>query len=452
MSHPVFDITGKTESTKQVARLWLYLGLFSLVAAGLFSLLLVLSRTPFIQSIIPGINFFHIALVVHVDLSVLIWFLSFTASLWSLSTDHTPPLTQRTALGLGMVGTCLIILSPFLGADQPIINNYVPVLNHPLFLAGLVLFSLGIVLVATHQCCEGFRRGWTRTFSTPTLFAPWLSSLVVLLAMTAVGHAWLMTETSLSDTFYYEVLFWGGGHILQFSHTLLMLTVWVWLIWGSYGKVRANNTTLAICMLITVAPLFALPWVYSVGPLDSGESRYAFTQLMKWGGLASLPLGVLLVISLITKNRTASTEKPLINALIASLVLFLAGGVIGFLIEGVNVVIPAHYHGSIVGVTLSFMGMAYFLFPRLGLNSVNVKWATRQPFIYGGGQLMHILGLAWSGGYGVQRKTAGAAQGLERLPEILGMGMMGLGGLISIIGGIIFLLLAYGAIRKKSSP
>ena len=52
---------------------------------------------------------------------------------------------------------------------------------------------------------------------------------------------------------------------------------------------------------------------------------------------------------------------------------------------------------------------------------------------------MHILGLAWSGGYGVKRKTAGAAQELDRLPEVLGMGMMGLGGLISIIGGGLFL-------------
>ena len=63
-----------------------------------------------------------------------------------------------------------------------------------------------------------------------------------------------------------------------------------------------------------------------------------------------------------------------------------------------------------------------------------------QPYIYAAGQLMHILGLAWSGGYGVQRKTAGAAQGLDNLPEIIGMGMMGLGGLISIIGGILFLI------------
>ncbi len=50
-----------------------------------------------------------------------------------------------------------------------------------------------------------------------------------------------------------------------------------------------------------------------------------------------------------------------------------------------------------------------------------------------------MLGLVWSGGYGVQRKVAGAAQGLDGLQEVAAMGLMGLGGLIAIIGGVLFL-------------
>ncbi|PKL95499.1 MAG: hypothetical protein CVV18_05265, partial [Gammaproteobacteria bacterium HGW-Gammaproteobacteria-8] len=65
------------------------------------------------------------------------------------------------------------------------------------------------------------------------------------------------------------------------------------------------------------------------------------------------------------------------------------------------------------------------------------------------GQLLHIAGLAWSGGHGVQRKTAGAAQGLNELAQILGMSVMGLGGLIAIIGGVIFLCAFGGALRRK---
>jgi hypothetical protein len=42
--------------------------------------------------------------------------------------------------------------------------------------------------------------------------------------------------------------------------------------------------------------------------------------------------------------------------------------------------------------------------------------------------LMHIVGLVWSGGYGVQRKVAGAEQVLRSPGEVAGMGLMGLGG------------------------
>jgi hypothetical protein len=72
--------------------------------------------------------------------------------------------------------------------------------------------------------------------------------------------------------------------------------------------------------------------------------------------------------------------------------------------------------------------------------------------LYGGGQLLHIIGLAWTGGYGVQRKTAGLAQGVDRAGEIAGMGLMGLGGLISVIGGLLFLVVCYRSLRGRSRP
>jgi cytochrome c oxidase subunit I len=44
----------------------------------------------------------------------------------------------------------------------------------------------------------------------------------------------------------------------------------------------------------------------------------------------------------------------------------------------------------------------------------------------------------WSGVYGVQRKVADGAVVARALEQTLGMGMMGLGGLIAIIGGMLF--------------
>ena len=60
---------------------------------------------------------------------------------------------------------------------------------------------------------------------------------------------------------------------------------------------------------------------------------------------------------------------------------------------------------------------------------------------------MHIAGLVWSGGYGVQRKVGGAEQVLRTGGEIAGMGLMGLGGLIAIIGGLLFVVVVIRAVR-----
>jgi heme/copper-type cytochrome/quinol oxidase subunit 1 len=142
-------------------------------------------------------------------------------------------------------------------------------------------------------------------------------------------------------------------------------------------------------------------------------------------------------------------QAPLRAALISSVLLFAAGGVIGIFISGNNVRIPAHYHGSIVGVTLALMGLVYHLLPQLGYRPARGRLATLQPFLYGAGQLMHIIGLVWSGGYGVQRKVAGAEQVLRSTGEVVGMGLMGLGGLIAIIGGVLFIVVVAGSMRRR---
>ena len=150
--------------------------------------------------------------------------------------------------------------------------------------------------------------------------------------------------------------------------------------------------------------------------------------------------------------RADADARPLRAALLSSVLLFAAGGLIGVFIAGSNVRIPAHYHGCIVGVTLALMGLVYHLLPRLGYAAPRPRPATLQPWLYGGGQLLHIVGLVWSGGYGVQRKVAGAEQVLRSTSEVAGMGLMGLGGLIAIIGGLLFVVVVWRALKPVSTP
>jgi len=76
--HQAYGLPISSESIRRTTAAWLLLGLAALVTAGVYSILLVLARTPMVQELTPFIDFFHIALVVHVNLSVLIWLLSMT--------------------------------------------------------------------------------------------------------------------------------------------------------------------------------------------------------------------------------------------------------------------------------------------------------------------------------------------------------------------------------------
>ena len=63
------------------------------------------------------------------------------------------------------------------------------------------------------------------------------------------------------------------------------------------------------------------------------------------------------------------------------------------------------------------------------------KWPNIQLIVITFGQLLHIAGLALAGGYGILRKNP---DGEIALAAKFYMGMLGGGGLIAIIGGLMF--------------
>jgi len=227
------------------------------------------------------------------------------------------------------------------------------------------------------------------------------------------------------------------------------MVCWVVLAHASGCRLELTPRLTLVFQIFLILPIIVVPFLYLAHEVTSPGHRLAFTELMKYGGLSCLPLGLAVVASFLSAGKPEGEARHLRSALWSSLGLFVAGGVMGFMISGLDIVIPAHYHGSTVGVTIAFMGLTYYLLPRLGFGELPRRMAFWQPLLYGGGQLMHIVGLAWTGGYGVQRKTAGLAQGVDRLGEIAGMGLMGFGGLISVIGGLLFLIVAWKSMRGK---
>ena len=435
---------------RSIAIGWLVLGLAALVGSGLFSILLVLARTPYVQQLVPVADLFHVALVVHVDLSVLVWFVALAGVLWTLNGGERWLSLAWIGLTLAFVGTAFICVAPVSGYGAPIMSNYVPVLDNRTFLYGLSVLGLAFALLAFRALAAPSRIGVRLDGTGALRFRLNAAAVSGAVAVLAFAWSWYEIPADLQGKAYYELLFWGGGHVIQFTWTLLMLVAWLWLATLSGARLPLTPRMAVLLFGVGLAAVFATPLIYLSWPIIAPEHTRMLTWLMRFGGgLAILPMGLAVLAGLARGGSVETSARPLRAALIASMALFAFGGLIGFAIKGSDVRIPAHYHGAIVGITLALMGLVYALLPRLGFGVPSQRWATLQPTLYGGGQMLHIVGLVWSGGYGVQRKVAGSAQVLTSAAEVAGMGLMGLGGLVAIAGGVLFLVVVIRAMIER---
>jgi len=328
--------------------------------------------------------------------------------------------------------------------------NYIPVLRDPVFLSGLLAFAAGVATMVLRGMAAAPQVGVRLDGAGALRFGLNASLVSTAMALIAFGWSYALVPSALDPAAYYELLFWGGGHVLQFTWTLLMLVAWLALADATGARVPLSPRVATLLFGIGLAAAFITPAIYLAYDVDSVEHHRLLTWLMQFGGgLAIPPVAIAVLWGVFRHGRVAADRRPQRAALICSVVLFGIGGAIGFLIHGSNVKIPAHYHGSIVGVTIALMGLTYLLLPALGFAAPSLRLATVQPYLYGGGQLLHVTGLLWSGGYGVQRKVAGSEQVLRGTQELLGMGLMGLGGLVAVIGGVLFVFVVLQAFWRS---
>ena len=450
-----YTLPAVSAAQRTMARAWLVVGLAALIGSGLFSVLLVLARTPGVNAWLPAGDFFRVALVVHVDLSVLVWFVAIAGMLWSLNLrpalSRGARLTGWLALVLAAAGALGMTLAAFVDPGEAVMANYIPMLDSPGFRVAVIQFGLGAMLLVALGLARPARVGAVLDGSGALRFGLHASVIAAAVALIAFGWSLAVVPRELPARAYYEILFWGGGHALQFTWTLMMLVGWLTLAQACGGRIPLSPRVVLLLFALALAGVFGTPLAYLMHDVGTVEHRDMHTWGMRFGGgLAILPLALAVLLAVAPLRRPAPIQRPLRAALLASMLLFVAGGLIGLTINGSNVKIPAHYHGCIVGVTLALMGLVFHLLPQLGWRAPAGRLAVAQPWLYGVGQLLHIVGLVWSGGYGVQRKVAGSEQVLRSTGEVAGMGLMGLGGLLAIAGGLLFVVVVLRAMRRNA--
>lgn len=426
---------------------WALLAVGALAVAGVLALLLAFSRTPHIQDMLPWDDgFFHRGLVTHVVFSFEIWFLAILGllSAFVAKEQGKGPLLGWIGLILAAAGSLLLLVPTLANQGTASLNNYVPVLSHPLYYAGLALLAAGVALAV-------LRLGPPRLSDSLFAFGVKSAGLSYLAALLCFALSYALLPSGLDEAQFNERLFWAGGHVLQFVNTMMLMAAWLALTQSAFGRSPLPRPVAqAAFFALVLVSLAAIPLVLRHDILSLAH-RQAFTDML-WFALPLPPLVMGAGVAWQLFNDKTDAAPPARLALWLSLAVFALGGVAGFFLGVADTRTPSHYHAVIGGVNLALMGLFHvLLLPAIGRPPRQGRVLRLQYQLYGGGQVLHALGFYLAGASGVPRKTAGAEQGLDSLLKLASMGVVGLGGLIAVIGGILFVWTTLSLLLRRSA-
>jgi cytochrome c oxidase subunit 1 len=410
---------------------WIKLSILSLTLSGLYSIFIVLLRTPVLTSIFPDKSIFYTSLIVHVNLSVLFWLVSFVMILMTEDLPREYKYFINYSINALFLAVFLIFLSPIIGESKPYLNNYVPILHNLLFIIGIGIFFSVFFLLSILCFVASIKN------PNPIAFLGILANISLFISAYKLD----VITTQIDEHHFYELLFWGVGHILQFFYCSGFIVV-------LYKFFNIPKYSIKLNVILWLNNILVIPAIFTQLFIEIDDALYysLFTEHMKiLGGVCvSVSLLSLFIDSIYHKKYPNKLET---TAIILSVILFGFGGVLGLAISKINVTVPAHYHGSIVGITLLYMSYIYVLIDK-NISNIKISSAINQMMIYSLGQIVHISALAYSGGYGALRKTPGVDLPFEAK---IAMGFMGLGGLLAIVGGLYFVYICTRSIYNTQN-
>ena len=441
-SYNIFGLKNK------LAILWVRNGVLSLALAGLYSIVLVILKNPPIKSLIPNSEIYKTAFVVQANLSGQIWLLSITAIIWcqNFKFHFWGVICSRLALfGIIMIGC-----SPFFGQDLPVMSHYIPMLENIVFILGLSLFGTTMLLFAINVI-YGYVFSKANIYKAPhdvlIGFAAISSAAIFIVVWFcfALSYAQLHGVIKLVPVdieFYYELLYWSGGHMLYFLYTQILLIVWVLLfqIWVAKNLHFYKFYLFALSLnFLLVLGGFAGHFFYDI--VDGEFMEYYTIYIKYFGGIVPIVSLLLLLVDVFKDKKLKSLLVK--HTIACSGLLFLLGGLIGVHIIDMNITIPAEYPSSIIGISIAFMGIVYvicdseFSYNQTG-GPIQNRFQTWQIYIIFFGQILNIGGLACAGIYEVFKKNVITECGLV---VKIAAGLIEAGELIAIIGSLMFVFI-----------
>ncbi len=437
---------------------WVLLALTSLAIAGIFAILLVLSRAPITETKLPWpSDFFSKGLVAHVTLSFIVWFLAvFGCMMTSIISqiDNSKGNKNNTTIDiisifLVFIGTLALLIPPFYGSGEPSLNNYVPVIIDPIYYTGLAIFTLGILssvvrfLLTFPQINEEMRGEAWLLLSGGILF---------ILGLVAIFISGSNLNLASVDFDFNETLFWGGGHIFQVLNLSLFFSAITILYKLIYRQQLAPiNFFVGMTSILLVIGLINLS-LYSIFDFNDPQLPMAFTKMQFALGVPVVVLFSWLGFNIYKNSIPKNSHKFAFLSLSWSLSLFSIGMILALFVDGQDTRTPAHYHAVIGGINVAFVGIFYcWIFPLIGKKLKFENLIKAQIILYSLGQCLFVIGMFITGTAGASRKIMGPGIELDNLFIIIVTLVKDVGGGLAIIGGGLFIFLAFFALFSQTS-
>ena len=386
------------------------------------------------------------------------------------------------AFGLMAAGMLLANAMVLQGKADVLFTSYPPLQAHPLYYLGIILFAVGALVVTAlfFATLVVAKRERTYEGSIPLVSFGALTAAIIAV-ITLVHGAVIYVPTLLwslgwmsVDPEVYRMVWWGLGHSSQQVNVAAHVSVWYLMAALTVGGVVINEkisrTAFVLYILfISMASAHHLLVDPGMGPVwkvwNTSYAMYLAVLASMVHGF-TVPAGIEMGQRLRGYTRgtfewlkKAPWSDPGFSGAALSVVIFgFLGGTTGVTIgtEQINIIahntlrVPGHFHTTVVGGTaLAFMAVTYYVLPLIFRKRVSF-WplAKVQPYLFAAGVVVLAMSMIFQGIFGVPRRHwdvsfANAPFPVEYHPVVqLFQATMGLGGLLAIVGGLAYILIA----------
>jgi cytochrome c oxidase subunit 1 len=390
---------------------------------------------------------------------------------------------------LALLGTAFTAWAIFWGKASVLYTFYPPLKAHPLFYIGaalLVIGSWGWCWVLIHSY-----RAWKRV--NPDQRVPLavhgMLATVIIWILATIGVAaevvlmlipWSLGMVDKVDPVMARILFWWFGHPLVYFWLLPAYVVWYTMapkIAG--GKLFSDPLARLVFVLFIV---LSTPVGFHHQFMDPGISagwKLFHTFNTMWILFPSFITAFTVIASFEVAGRMKGAKgwfdwleelpwgNPAFSSVALAMLMFAVGGFGGAINAsfGMNAMIhnttwvQGHFHTTVgTAVALTFMGISYYLVPKLLGRDLELSLLARiQPYLWFGGMLLfsianHLTGLA-----GMPRRIYQFEYGGSEIARqwISGTGISAVGGVLLFASSLCFVAVMFAtglAGRKREQP